>query len=38
MNDADLIEAAKKRAVYLDKIFGAGTFSGTVVKIKRKRD
>jgi hypothetical protein len=38
VNDADLIEAAKKRAAYLDKISGAGTSSGTIVKIKRKRD
>ena len=38
VNDADLIEAAKKRAAYLDKISGAGTISGTIVKIKRKRD
>jgi len=38
VNDADLIEAAKKRAAYLDKISGAGTNSGTIVKIKRKRD
>jgi integrase len=38
VNDADLIKAAKKRAAYLDKISGAGTISGTIVKIKRKRD
>ena len=38
VNDADLIEAAKKRAEYLDKISGAGTIAGTIVKIKRKRD
>jgi integrase len=38
VNDADLIEAAKKRAAYLDKISGAGTISGTIVKINRKRD
>ena len=38
VNDADLIEAAKKRAAYLDKISGAGTISGTIVKIKRKKD
>ena len=38
VNDKDLIEAAKKRATYLDKISGAGTISGTIVKIKRKRD
>jgi hypothetical protein len=33
-DEKDLIEAAKKRAAYLDKISGAGT----IVKIKRKRD
>jgi integrase len=38
VNDRDLIEAAKKRASYLDEISGAGTISGTIVKIKRKRD
>jgi hypothetical protein len=38
VNDADLIEAANKRTAYLDKISGAGTISGTIVKIKRKRD
>ena len=38
VNDADLIKATKKRAAYLDKISGAGTISGTIVKIKRKRD
>jgi len=38
VNDADLIEAAKKCAAYLEKISGAGTISGTIVKIERKRD
>ena len=38
VNDADLIEAAKKHAAYLEKISGAGTISGTIMKIKRKRD
>lgn len=38
VNDADLIEAAKKRADYLDQFSDAGTVSGTIVKIKRKRD
>jgi integrase len=37
-DDKDLIEAAQKRAAYLEKISGAGTISGTIVKIKRKRD
>ena len=34
VNDKDLIEAAKKRGEYLEKISSAGT----IVKIKRKRD
>ena len=38
VNDKDLIEATQKRASYLDEISGAGTISGTIVKIKRKRD
>jgi hypothetical protein len=38
VNDADLIEAARKRAEFFNKIYGAGTISGTIVKIKRKRD
>jgi integrase len=37
VNDADLIEAANKRAKYFDNISSAGTVSGTVVKIKEKR-
>jgi len=37
VNDADLIEASKKRAKYLEKISSAGTVSGTVVKINEKR-
>ena len=37
VNDADLIEASKKRAKYLEKISSAGTISGTVVKINEKR-
>jgi len=37
VNDADLIEASKKRAEYLEKISGAGTISGTIVKINEKR-
>jgi len=37
VNDADLIEASKKRAEYLEKISGTGTISGTVTKIKEKR-
>jgi len=38
VNDADLIEAAKKRAEYLAKMSGAGTISGTVTKIDKKRE
>jgi len=38
VDDKDLIEAAKKRAEYLEKISRTGTISGTIVKIKRKRD
>ena len=38
VNDRDLIEATQKRASYLDEISGTGTISGTIVKIKRKRD
>jgi integrase len=37
VNDADLIDAAKKRAKYFNDISSAGTISGTVVKIQRKR-
>ena len=37
VNDADLIEASKKRAEYLEKISGTGTISGTVTKIQEKR-
>ena len=33
VNDADFIEAAKKRAEYLAKMSGAGTISVTVTKI-----
>ncbi len=33
-NDADLIEASRKQAVYLDS--QTGTVSGTVVDIKEK--
>jgi len=36
VNDADRIEAARKRATYFDKISGAGTISGTTVKSKEK--
>ena len=37
VNDADLIEAARKRAKYFDNISSAGTISGTIVKINEKR-
>jgi len=36
VNDADLIEAARKRATYLDKISGAGTISSTTVQDKSR--
>jgi hypothetical protein len=36
--DEDLIEATHKSVVYLDKISGAGTILGVIMKIKRKRD
>ncbi|MFC1878216.1 tyrosine-type recombinase/integrase, partial [Thermodesulfobacteriota bacterium] len=35
VNDADLINAVKKRANYLDNISSAGTISGTVVGINK---
>jgi hypothetical protein len=38
VNDADRIEAARKRATYFDKISGAGTILGHNREIERKRD